>query len=897
MEIIKPQNDIRNFKVIILENGIKCVLIQDILLDKSYVITSINIGSLANKEYYDGIAHLLEHMCFITSKKYKETNYLGKKITEYGGDTNAFTAEEFTIYYLDVYHKYLEKILDIFIDFLYNAELKEDYIYNEIKNVDSEHQKNISNDEWRYFNLKHIIADSKSNYNSFFTGSENTLNKLDIRKKIMQFYKKYYIPDNICIGIISNKPIDELCEIATNKLNKIKSNKNTINITYNKFFYKNIRQKAFCMKSNNFTNSISYLFETNNYKYHVDTKIFNILAELINASHDNSLLDHLLNLGYIYTLNAEYNIEGVFEIRIFLTSKGIKNLKKIDGYLRYTFYFYFQQNWTNIIKYYTKEYNFIFNNLEKQDSLDLGITLTQNLSNYSDLSKIYSNNYLITKEISNKKINSIFNKYINFNKCIQIIVKHNFNDNIINTKIERNTDEPTTDEPNTDEPTIEIDPNYNTEYKQVEFIKNKKLAFNIKLNLNNPYLDTKPIYIKNLNEVPFLIKNNIWFGNTSNFIEPHVYCQIVFNNANYFKSPKDTLLTELCINIFNYILNKKLYKAFNLNYSTSLSLLSNRNSIILKLFIYNDLSKMQLFIDNIIDILFNNISISNKLIKIFISKLKINIKNIKNLNAYEYTSYYTNLFYNNSYKYSVLLKEMKEITSEMVKNNLLNIFNNDSNNCSIFIFGNIKKCPEFNKLNKYLSNNNYSLPQLNFKNINTKNPNKNDNNMCIKIMYYIDNVFNALINLHLIFISSIFSSVFYDNLRTIQQVGYIVQFYSSTYHDNKFIIQQIQTAIPLEELLIKINNFNNTINSELLKINLNTWKYTITKSLKEKETNLIELFSHYNKEIITKKFLFDRKKILLEQMDNISIDSLINFCDKYIINNKNKYIIKIYSSK
>jgi secreted Zn-dependent insulinase-like peptidase len=410
-------------------------------------------------------------------------------------------------------------------------------------------------------------------------------------------------------------------------------------------------------------------------------------------------------------------------------------------------------------------------------------------------------------------------------------------------------------------------------------------------------LDTKSIYIKDLNIIPYLIKNNIWFGNTSKFIEPHVYCQIAFNNLNYFKSPKDMLLTELCINIYNYIFEKKLYKAFNLNYSASLSLLTNRNSIILDLFIYNDLSKNQLFIDNVLDILFNDIIISNKLIKIFISNLKINIKNIKNLNAYEYTSYYTNLFYNNSYKYSILLSELKQITIKMVKKNLLKIFNNNNNNCSIFIFGNIKQCPEFTKLNKYLNNNNYSLPQLNFKNINTINPNKNDNNMCLKIMYYINNDFNALINLHLIFITSIFSSIFYDNLRTIQQVGYIVQFYSNTFIDNIFIIQQIQTTIAIDELLNKINIFNKTINSELLKINLNTWKYTITKLLEEKETNLHELFTNYNKEIITKKYLFNRKTILLEQINNISIESLIKFCDEYIINNKNKYIIKIYSSK
>jgi len=870
IEIIKPQNDTRNFKVITLENGIKCILIQDILLDKSYVISSINTGSLADKQYYQGIAHLLEHMCFITSKKYKETNYLEKKVNEFGGDTNAFTAAEFTVYYLNVYHNYLDNILDIFVDFLYNAELKEDYIYNEIKNVDSEHQKNMSNDEWRFYNLKHMLANKKSNYHGFFTGSKKTLNKKDIQEKIMDFYKKYYLPDNICISIISNKSIDDLTKIANDKLNKIKSENKTINhITYNKFFYKNVRKKAFCMNSLGFINTINYLFETKNTKNYLHTKIFDVLSHLLNSPKVNNINDYLLNLGYIYYLSSIYDEDGVFQIKISLTNKGLKNLDKIDGYLRYTLNYYFNQNWTNIIKYYKKQYNFIFNNLEKHDTLDLGIILTQNLAIYEQ-EQIYSGNYLINKEYSNKKIINIFKKYINFDKCLQIIVKHNFNEN-----------------------NMIIDPNYKTEYKQVNFIESIPLEFNIDLDLNNPYLDTKPIYIKDLsNNIPVLIKNNIWFGNTSNFIEPHIYCKIMFNCENYFKTPHNMLLTNISILIFNYIYDKELNKAFDLNYNVNLSSSNEINSIILNLFIYNDPNKMQIFIDNVIDILFNKIIISNKLIKIFISALKKKIRNIKNLNAYEYTNYCKTLFYSNSYKYSILLKEIKKINVSMIKKYLLTIFNNNKINCTIFLFGNIKSCPNFNKLDNFLNNNNYIKPKLNFKNINTINPNKNDNNNCIEILYYISN-FNPLINLQLIFIALIFSSIFYNDLRTAQQIGYIVLFNLTNIDDNYFIFQKIQSNIESNELEKKINIFNKTINDELLKINLETLFTTVTSFLEEKETNMNELFIKYSKEIISRKFLFNRNKLLLEQLHNITIESLIDFCNKYIINNNNKYIIKV----
>ena len=165
MDIIKPHNDNRNFKYYVLDNNIKCILINDETLDKSHVVTSINIGSFANKDYYDGIAHLLEHMCFITSNNYKEKGYLAKKVAECGGFTNAFTAENNTIYYLDIFQENLEEILEIFVDFLTNAELKEEFILSELENVDAEHKKNLFNDGWKLHNLEKILGNELSNYN------------------------------------------------------------------------------------------------------------------------------------------------------------------------------------------------------------------------------------------------------------------------------------------------------------------------------------------------------------------------------------------------------------------------------------------------------------------------------------------------------------------------------------------------------------------------------------------------------------------------------------------------------------------------------------------------------------------------------------------------------------
>jgi hypothetical protein len=133
MDVIKPDSEDRIIKYDILSNKLKCISIHSKNINRSYIVACVNVGSLANKEYCDGLAHLLEHMCFITSKKYNEKNYVQNKAAEYGGYTNAYTDDLNTVYFFEVFTKNLENMVEIFSDYLFNAELKESYIKDEIK--------------------------------------------------------------------------------------------------------------------------------------------------------------------------------------------------------------------------------------------------------------------------------------------------------------------------------------------------------------------------------------------------------------------------------------------------------------------------------------------------------------------------------------------------------------------------------------------------------------------------------------------------------------------------------------------------------------------------------------------------------------------------------------------
>ena len=78
-------------------------------LKKSAASMCIEVGSYSDPEDLQGLAHFLEHMVFMGSKKYPAENEFDKFVTEHGGVNNAYTADEVTNFYFDITRKNFAK--------------------------------------------------------------------------------------------------------------------------------------------------------------------------------------------------------------------------------------------------------------------------------------------------------------------------------------------------------------------------------------------------------------------------------------------------------------------------------------------------------------------------------------------------------------------------------------------------------------------------------------------------------------------------------------------------------------------------------------------------------------------------------------------------------------------
>jgi insulysin len=167
MEIIKPKFDKRIFKGGILKNKVKYICIEDDNMDKSYVSVCVKTGTFNNMKEYEGLAHFLEHMLFMGSTKYPSEDHYFSRLNALGGYSNAYTDKFDTVYYFNVYNEGLNEIFDIFSRFFIDPLFNKNSVNREVNAVNSEHEKNKNNDQWRAFQLLLNLANKDSQINTF----------------------------------------------------------------------------------------------------------------------------------------------------------------------------------------------------------------------------------------------------------------------------------------------------------------------------------------------------------------------------------------------------------------------------------------------------------------------------------------------------------------------------------------------------------------------------------------------------------------------------------------------------------------------------------------------------------------------------------------------------------
>jgi insulysin len=870
--ILIPKNENRIFKYGILPNNLKYTIIYDKNSDTSNVVMNVRTGTLYEPTEFMGLAHFLEHMLFMGSDKYKDEDYYFKKLKEYGGTSNAFTDDDQTVYYFTVLSNNLEEILDIFSRFFIDPLFNINSVSREINAVNSEHLKNFNNDGWILRQL--ILNLSKKDHiiNRFGTGSHKTLGS-DIKKlrnTMIEFYNKYYCSNNMCLTVQSSRPINEIEKMIKACFSDIKPKKVIHPIipilkydSYNNEYH---------LKTVDDVNIINYIWELPEWYEYKDSGIINILTYIITFNCKNNLQNYLIENDYIYNIDISYLNIGLLLLSInILPNKSKDVYYKINSIVKNYFNNLNKFNWDLIYDYNIKLFELNYNNTLKENNLDLALKLSYNM-HYYDEKNIYSASRLVIKKDYNKLIKTL--EYLTFDKVNIIYASQN---NLCSK--------------------YKKDKFYNKDYCKLSnsFITNDNNLKKFTISLEPSLLNIKPKNIKNLDKynVPKKIAPKFWYTGVSKFKEPWVFGEICIQSHKFFNSIKSLALTIISINTINYYLQLLFCNEISVGYSISLSINNRTSDILVSLggFNINYVEFFNKVVENMI-----NIEPSDKIIKSNILGYKKNLENMDKNSPWEMSLDILATKINKYiYNYKDELKEMKYITIDMVKKRINKLINIKKLPITTIIIGNIehkelKKCITYNINHKIDKIPTQKIPSS----ITLKHPNKDEKNICISYIYYIDNKnMDLLLNTKLLILNNIMERPAFDILRTKMQLGYLVRC-NLKLDDVSYI--KIAVMSPLEPIKVEeamdefINIHMNKILEEMDNKTFNKIKKSIYEKLTEKFNSLLEINNFHVSEIVSQDFIFDRNIRMAKKIKNITLNDILKLYHSII---KNKTIIKI----
>lgn len=197
-------------------NGLVAALISDPKTDKAAVALTVQVGSAADPDELQGLAHFLEHMLFLGSEKFPAENDYKKFLIEHSGAANASTSIDKTTYYLTVSPDHLEGALDRFSQFFIKPLLTPDMTEREVNAVNMECERNRKVDRRRLMRLERWLCKMGHPYRKFSTGNKKLLDTdprsmgVNVRGELLNFHEHWYSANIMKVAVVGKESLDEL---------------------------------------------------------------------------------------------------------------------------------------------------------------------------------------------------------------------------------------------------------------------------------------------------------------------------------------------------------------------------------------------------------------------------------------------------------------------------------------------------------------------------------------------------------------------------------------------------------------------------------------------------------------------------------------------------------------
>jgi predicted Zn-dependent peptidase len=186
-------------KITTLENGLK-ILFYKTKNKTTNISLYVRAGEANSTKNSRGVAHFVEHLILEASKNYKDSETINFAVNKFGGDINAMVDQEETGFVVNILNKHYKEGIKVLADCIQNPLFLEKDIKKERKVILNE--AILCDEDFDDLMRRKLL--SKMYENSPFSiniiGKKSTIKKIS-REQILDFYNKYYLPNNMFIVI------------------------------------------------------------------------------------------------------------------------------------------------------------------------------------------------------------------------------------------------------------------------------------------------------------------------------------------------------------------------------------------------------------------------------------------------------------------------------------------------------------------------------------------------------------------------------------------------------------------------------------------------------------------------------------------------------------------------
>lgn len=284
-----------------------------------------------------GLAHYLEHMLFLGSQRYPVINAYSKFMGQHGGYTNAYTAQDTTVYGFEVNDNVFEEALDRMGDVMRAPLLDETYADKERHTVNAEQKTYFDNDMRKLYALQRYTLNPKHPSARFSTGNLDTLKDKPgskLQDELKLFFKTYYSANLMKVALISPRSIADLEKIASRYLTQIINRNTPKPLILTPLLTDKERAIKVSIQPTADIRMLQVNFLVPSVKDEYMYKPGGYISRLIGSDHKGGLSDTLRHAGLIDQVMAGFYAQesehySSFSIQFKLTSKGLDSQDEI----------------------------------------------------------------------------------------------------------------------------------------------------------------------------------------------------------------------------------------------------------------------------------------------------------------------------------------------------------------------------------------------------------------------------------------------------------------------------------------------------------------------------------------------------------------------------------------